>query len=197
MFGMGITEILLIAIVAVIALGPEKLPDAMVKIAKMFNSVKKGISDAKTTLDNELNIAELKEEANKFKAQIEDTKSSLSIENKFNLGLDDILKDDLEPLKNDNEVEKIKEKFAKVNEDKAKKSENEKFSLKNNEGFLNEVSILGLPFSAVSDTKMDPFFFHYYMPSNNNNGDILYFFTLLLLESFLRGYLKEINTVAI
>ena len=75
MFGMGITEILLIAIVAVIALGPEKLPDAMVKIAKMFNSVKKGISDAKTTLDNELNIAELKEEANKFKAQIEDTKS--------------------------------------------------------------------------------------------------------------------------
>ena len=133
MFGMGITEILLIAIVAVIALGPEKLPDAMVKIAKMFNSVKKGISDAKTTLDNELNIAELKEEANKFKAQIEDTKSSLSIENKSNLGLDDILKDDLEPLKNDNEVEKIKEKFAKVNEDKAKKSENEKFSLKNSE----------------------------------------------------------------
>ena len=133
MFGMGITEILLIAIVAVIALGPEKLPDAMVKIAKMFNSVKKGISDAKTTLDNELNIAELKEEANKFKAQIEDTKSSLSIENKFDLGLDDILKDDLEASKNDNEVEKIKEKFAKVNEDKAQKSENEKFSLKNSE----------------------------------------------------------------
>ncbi len=126
MFGMGITEILLIAIVAVIALGP-----AMVKI--MFNSVKKGISDAKTTLDNELNIAELKEEANKFKAQIEDTKSSLSIENKFDLGLDDILKDDLEASKNDNEVEKIKEKFAKVNEDKAQKSKDEKFSLKNSE----------------------------------------------------------------
>ena len=133
MFGMGITEILLIAIVAVIALGPEKLPDAMVKIAKMFNSVKKGISDAKTTLDNELNIAELKEEANKFKAQIEDTKSSLSIENKFDSGLDDILKDDLEASKNDNEVEKIKEKFAKVNEDKAQKSKDEKFSLKNSE----------------------------------------------------------------
>lgn len=133
MFGMGITEILLIAIVAVIALGPEKLPDAMVKIAKIFNSVKKWISDAKTTLDNELNIAELKEEANKFKAQIEDTKSSLSIENKFDLGLDDILKDDLEASKNDNEVEKIKEKFAKVNEDKAQKSKDEKFSLKNSE----------------------------------------------------------------
>ena len=133
MFGFGIGEILLIAIVAVIALGPEKLPDAMVKIAKTFNSIKKGLNDAKTTLDNELNIAELKDEANKFKAQIEDTKSSLSIENKFDLGLDDILKDDLEASKNDNEVEKIKEKFAKVNEDKAQKSKDEKFSLKNSE----------------------------------------------------------------
>lgn len=130
MFGMGITEILLIAIVAVIALGPEKLPDAMVKIARLFNSVKKGINDAKTTLDNELNIKELKEEANKFKAQIEDTKSSLSIENKFDLGIDDILKDDLKP---ENEVEKIKGKFAKVNEDKALEKKEEKFSLKNSE----------------------------------------------------------------
>ena len=149
MFGMGITEILLIAIVAVIALGPEKLPDAMVKIAKMFNSVKKGISDAKTTLDNELNIAELKEEANKFKAQIEDTKSSLSIENKFNLGLDDILKDDLEPLKNDNEVEKIKEKFAKVNEDKAKKSENIFFLL------ILKIQLLKKIYSIINTHSVD------------------------------------------
>ena len=130
MFGFGIGEILLIAIVAVIALGPEKLPDAMVKIARLFNTVKKGLNDAKTTLDNELNIKELKDEANKFKAQIEDTKSSLSIENKFDLGLDDILKDD---LKQESEVEKIREKFAKVNEEKALEKKEEKFSLKNSE----------------------------------------------------------------
>ena len=58
------------------------------------------------------------------------TKSSLSIENKFDLGIDDILKDDLKP---ENEVEKIKEKFAKVNEDKALEKKEEKFSLKNSE----------------------------------------------------------------
>src|SRR5574344_1658435 len=108
MFGLGMTEILLIAIIAIIVLGPDKLPEAMIKIARMFNSVKKGISDAKTTLDNELNISELKAEANKFKAQIEDTKSSLSIENKFDLGLDDILKDDLEASKNDRKICKSK-----------------------------------------------------------------------------------------
>ena len=40
----------------------------------------------------------------------------MSIENKFDLGIDDILKDDLKP---ENEVEKIKENLQKVNEDKA------------------------------------------------------------------------------
>ncbi|WP_198304388.1 Sec-independent protein translocase protein TatB [Arcobacter vandammei] len=129
MFGFGIGEILLIAIVAVIALGPEKLPDAMVKIARLFNTVKKGLNDAKTTLDNELNISELRNEANKFKAQIEDTKSSLSVDTKFDLGLDDILKDDLKSdtkqTNQNSEVEKIKEKFAKANEDKAIKKDEE------------------------------------------------------------------------
>ena len=64
-------------------------------------------------MDNELNIAELKEEANKFKAQIEDTKSSLSIENKFDLGLDDILKDDLEASKMIMRLKKLKKNLQK------------------------------------------------------------------------------------
>ena len=122
MFGLGMTEILLIAIVAVIALGPDKLPEAMVKIAKMFNSVKKGINDAKTTLDNELNISELKAEANKFKAQIEDTKSSLMADTKIDLGLDDILNDDFEAKK---EVV-LEDKKDIVKDEKTKKEEDSK-----------------------------------------------------------------------
>ncbi|MBL3519941.1 Sec-independent protein translocase protein TatB [Aliarcobacter lanthieri] len=121
MFGMGITEILLIAIVAIIALGPDKLPDAMVKIAKLFNSVKKGLNEAKTTLDNELNISELKNEANKFKAQIEDTKNSLMSESKIDLGLDEILNDDLKNSKSTNEKDFIERK-REIDEVKAQKS---------------------------------------------------------------------------
>ncbi|WP_418180716.1 Sec-independent protein translocase protein TatB [Aliarcobacter lanthieri] len=121
MFGMGITEILLIAIVAIIALGPDKLPDAMVKIAKLFNSVKKGLNEAKTTLDNELNISELKNEANKFKAQIEDTKNSLMSESKIDLGLDKILNDDLKNSKSTNEKDFIERK-REIDEVKAQKS---------------------------------------------------------------------------
>ncbi len=93
MFGMGITEIILIAIVAVIALGPEKLPDAMVSIAKFIKKFKDGVSDAKSALDSELNISEMKEEATKFKSQIEDTKNSLTMDTKVDLGLSDLLND--------------------------------------------------------------------------------------------------------
>ena len=95
MFGMGFMEILLIAIVAIIALGPEKLPTTMVQIAKFLNKLKAGISDAKTTLDNELNISEMKAEATKFKSQIEETKTSLAMDSKIDLGLKDIMNDDL------------------------------------------------------------------------------------------------------
>ena len=75
MFGMGFMEIFLVLVVAIIALGPEKLPSAMVDIAKFFRKFKSGIEDAKSTLDNELNISEMKKEAEKFKASVAEVKS--------------------------------------------------------------------------------------------------------------------------
>ncbi len=130
MFGMGIMEIFLIAIVAIIALGPEKLPTAMVQIAKFLNKLRTGISDAKTTLDNELNISEMKEEANKFKAQIEETKTSLSMDSKIDLGLSDIMKDNLS-VDSSVETKKIQEepkqeKISFKKEDKFKVNLDEK-----------------------------------------------------------------------
>ena len=131
MFGMGFMEIFLIAIVAIIALGPEKLPTAMVQIAKFINKFKTGIADAKTTLDNELNIYEMKSEANKFKAQIEETKTSLSIDSKIDLGLKDIMNDDLNKTTSSSTENKIldeskEEKVSFKKEDKFKVKLDEK-----------------------------------------------------------------------
>ncbi|KEA46446.1 preprotein translocase subunit TatB [Campylobacter mucosalis] len=70
MFGMSLPEILIIAIIAVLVLGPDKLPDAMVSIAKFFKTVKKGVNDAKATFDQEVKIAELKEDAKKYTQSI-------------------------------------------------------------------------------------------------------------------------------
>lgn len=123
MFGMGFMEIFLIAIVAIIALGPEKLPTAMVQIAKFLNKFKTGLADAKSTLDNELNISEMKAEANKFKSQIEETKASLSIDTKIDLGLNDIMNDNLNKSETSENVVKEETKVEKVSfkkEDKFK-----------------------------------------------------------------------------
>lgn len=120
MFGMGFMEILIIAIIAIIALGPDKLPDAMVQIAKFIRKFKTGLEDAKSTLDNELNVSEMKAEANKFKSQIEETKASLSIESKIDLGLNDILKDDLTNDSSKNETNETNEKIEKVSFKKEK-----------------------------------------------------------------------------
>jgi len=118
MFGMGFMEILLIAIIAIIALGPDKLPDAMVQIAKFIRKFKSGLEDAKSTLDNELNISEMKSEATKFKSQIEETKASLTMESKVDLGLNDILKDE--------KVSDLKDKTEKISFKKeTKKEEND------------------------------------------------------------------------
>ena len=51
MFGMGFMEIFLVLIVAIMALGPEKLPTALVDMAKFFKKIKGEINEAKTTLN--------------------------------------------------------------------------------------------------------------------------------------------------
>jgi sec-independent protein translocase protein TatB len=71
MFGMGFTEILFIAVIAIIFLGPDKLPEAMVQIAKFFNSFKKSVSEAKSTFENEIHMNELREEALSYKRTID------------------------------------------------------------------------------------------------------------------------------
>lgn len=70
MFGMGFMEIMIIAIVAVIFLGPDKLPETMVNIAKFFRSMKSTVANAKESLEQEMNISELKREALSYKEDL-------------------------------------------------------------------------------------------------------------------------------
>ena len=73
MFGMSLPEIIVIAVIAVLFLGPDKLPSAMVEIAKFFKTVKKTVNDAKSSFDQEIKIQELKEDAKKYKESIAKT----------------------------------------------------------------------------------------------------------------------------
>lgn len=76
MFGMGLGEILIIAIIAILFLGPEKLPDAMVKAAKFFKTVKNSVNDVKSTFEQEMKIQELKDEALTYKKKLDEAATS-------------------------------------------------------------------------------------------------------------------------
>jgi sec-independent protein translocase protein TatB len=77
MFGMGIGEILLIAIVAVLFLGPDKLPETMVSIAKFFRSVKGTVNTARATIEEEMKFSEMKQEALSYKNDLLNASSEL------------------------------------------------------------------------------------------------------------------------
>jgi len=102
MFGLGFMEIFVILVIAVIALGPEKLPGVAVDVAKFLKKLKGGIEDAKSTLDNELKISSLKAEVDNFKSQV-------NIDRLANFDLIDEIKDEKKPeIKPDNTKENTK-----------------------------------------------------------------------------------------
>jgi len=78
MFGLGFTEILLIAVIALLFIGPDKLPDTMRTIARTLGKAKRMFDDTKETIQNELRIDDLREEALGYKAEIEKAKKDLS-----------------------------------------------------------------------------------------------------------------------
>ena len=77
MFGMGFTEILIIAVIAILFLGPDKLPGAMVDIAKFFRQMKKTVGSVKDSLEEEINVSEIKAEALAYKKELLDATESL------------------------------------------------------------------------------------------------------------------------
>ena len=87
MFGIGFTELILISIIAILFLGPDKLPSAMIEIAKFIKSVKKTVGEAKHSLEEEMKIADLKEEALSYKRQLDEATNELK--NFKNIDFDD------------------------------------------------------------------------------------------------------------
>lgn len=124
MFGMSLPEIIMIAVIAVLFLGPEKLPQTMVEIAKFFKTFKKTINDAKANFDQEIKIQELKEDARKYKESFTQTTQSvrkkLTFEelDEIKKGVSDVtgglsenlnsIKKDIESIKNPKEMIKDK-----------------------------------------------------------------------------------------
>jgi len=108
MFGIGFTELLLVSIIAILFLGPDKLPQTMIEIAKFIKGVKKTVGEAKSSLEEEMKIADLKEEALSYKKQLDDAASELR--NFKNIDFDDF-----DDVSYDDEVSKESPKAIATN----------------------------------------------------------------------------------
>lgn len=60
MFGIGMQELLLILVVALIILGPKKLPDVAKSLGKALNEFKRATSDIKESLEVDGNLNSVK-----------------------------------------------------------------------------------------------------------------------------------------
>jgi len=112
MFGMGFTEILLIAVIAILFLGPDKLPSAMVDIAKFFRSVKNTIGSVKESLEEEMNVTGIKQEALAYKEELlkasEGIHKVTNVQATLGAEIDNILNDDEEPTAKQVDTPKVK-----------------------------------------------------------------------------------------
>jgi sec-independent protein translocase protein TatB len=124
MFGMSFGEILIIAVIAILFIGPDKLPEAMVKVAKFFKSFKQTVHETKETIEQEMHLAELKEEAISYKEKLDNAVNDFKIDSDVNI-LDDINQNikEIEDSVTELDAPKKSKKPKKVKKAKKEKSE--------------------------------------------------------------------------
>jgi sec-independent protein translocase protein TatB len=101
MFGMGFSELLIIAVIAILFLGPDKLPSTLVEIAKFFRSMKQTVNNVKESIDQEIHLEDIKKEAEAYKQQLLEAQSTVNRTvnlNELNNEINSII-DDEEPNK--------------------------------------------------------------------------------------------------
>ena len=76
MLGIGFQEMLVIAVLALVLIGPKKLPEIAKAIGRTLAEFKRAVDDVKETVDEEM----FKEERKLLTSEYEDMKSSVNIE---------------------------------------------------------------------------------------------------------------------
>lgn len=73
MFDIGFSEMVVIAVVALVVLGPEKLPRVARTLGHLLGRAQRYVNDVKSDINREMQLEELK----KLQAQVEDSARSI------------------------------------------------------------------------------------------------------------------------
>jgi sec-independent protein translocase protein TatB len=80
MLDIGFSEFLVVVVLAVLVLGPDKLPEAMKDFARFVKKIKKMWRDATADITKELEMEEMKEEIKKYKDELNKLQNETKID---------------------------------------------------------------------------------------------------------------------
>ena len=100
MFDIGFQELLLISVIALLVMGPERLPGAIRTASLWLSRLRRSFQQIKTEIEREIGADEIKQQLHNesIMRSLEQTKSD--IQDNFQQGADS-LKSDLDKLQND------------------------------------------------------------------------------------------------
>ena len=99
MLDIGSTEFLFIIIIAIIVLGPDKLPEALKTTGKFIGKLKRMWRDATEDIRREIELEEMKEEMKKYKEELQKLQQQVNKDtSEINKGLTSL--DDLTAMGN-------------------------------------------------------------------------------------------------
>jgi len=125
MFDMGFLELLMIGIIALIVLGPERLPKAARSVGLWVGKAKQGFNSIKQEIDRELKVQELQQQLEKQKSELLDQnplESINSVVSEAQNTIDDI-SEGLKPHSLNEQNLNPPEKAATITNDDLKKPE--------------------------------------------------------------------------
>ncbi|WP_291327335.1 Sec-independent protein translocase protein TatB [Desulfovibrio sp. UCD-KL4C] len=106
MFGIGTTELIVILVVALIIIGPQKLPELIKNLGRGLSEVKKMSNDVKSTLDAEVTAADNERQAKEDRAK-EEARRKAEVE-----AMDKAREAEAEALKSEENVTSMEEEVT-------------------------------------------------------------------------------------
>jgi sec-independent protein translocase protein TatB len=104
-FDVGFTELMVIAVVALIVIGPERLPRVARTLGHLFGRLQRYVNDVKADISREIELEELK----KFKSTFED--AARGVESEVNMEISSVQSD---MTKTQNELSSELSSLAKI-----------------------------------------------------------------------------------
>ena len=127
MFDIGFSELLMIGVVALIVIGPERLPKVARTAGHLYGRMQRYVSDVKSDISREIEIDELKRAGRQFKESVESSVTDMQQQTSV---VDDYLREEtnsigkaVSSISETEDISSLSEPAMKLNQEESKKSQ--------------------------------------------------------------------------